>query len=119
MAEVLHISPRCSLSVPSLGLSQSCSFVWGQQRQGCVSGSFGVGTWLWGAHLQSGGVSHPGTQPWKEPGVGECRRLWLSWELQKLLCPELELKAASFSLPKHLLSCTLPLPCSISGHGNV
>lgn len=33
----------------------------------------------------------------------------------------LKLKPASFSLPKHLLSCALPspLPCSISGHGNV
>lgn len=89
--------------VHSLGLSQSCRFAWGQQRQrqGCASGSSGVGRCLWGGPLQSGGVSHPraqlggpgGSREWASAGgpgqAGNCKsfsvRRWAQAQASFLL----------------------------------
>lgn len=115
VTEVLHISPCCSQFEFTVWVSpRAAALFWGQQRQrqrqGCASGSSGLGRWVWGAHLQSRGVSHAKTRPWREPGVGECRRLWPSWELQKLFCPEVGSSSSLLPFPCKSICCPAHSP---------
>lgn len=111
--------------VHSLGLSQSCRFVLGPEKAELCFRQLWVGGWLWGGHSSLDGSPIPGHSSVAPEGARSGR---VPAALAKLGTAKaflsgggLELKPASFSLPKHLLSCTIPFPllCSISGHRNV
>lgn len=114
-----------SLGVHSLGLSRSCSFVLGPAKAGaglCFrqlrGGEVGVGCSppVWGG-LPCQDTALEGAGSGRVPAA----LAKLGTAKAFLSGGGLELEPASFSLPKHLLSCTLPfpLPRSSSGHGNV
>lgn len=89
---------------------------WGQKRQSCASGSSG---WEGGCGVVipvwTGLPSQDTARwPWREPGVGECRQLWPSWELQKLFCPEVGSSSSLLPFPCQSICCPAQFPSPFS-----
>lgn len=116
VGEAVHISPCCSQACWS---SQSGSLPELRVGFGASQGPAGLCfRQLWvgrgcGMVTPSPGVSPiPSTARWprREPGVGECWRLWPSWELQKLFCPEVGSSSSLLPFPCQSICCPAHFP---------
>lgn len=117
VGEALHTSPCCSQACWS---SQSGSLPELQVCVGPAKAEAGLCfRQLWGGKVAVGwsppvwrGLPSQGTARWprREPGVGECRRLGPSWELQKLFCPEVGSSSSQLPSPCQSICCPAHFP---------